>query len=640
MSCLSNKIFGYHFLIYRICLSLFMHFSGKITNSFFTFLNRYELDTSLFFPMTPLEIEFIREPESWMDAKQVEQLLKNIRGAYQQRFIDKDLVTMVGHNAPHLKSWGPLDSSLSFFDNPRSFYKKIDKFLSFFISPIVVYDKEDNQKFFSFQTDFPKEQYPLVREYLLAVLESLPVFLGSEQTEVEWKEDQVKIYYTQEQTLPLPLESLKAKTQKKALQEQLISHFKAREIIDSRGCPALEVDVVLQGGLTASGIVPSGASTGRFEARELRDADPSYFFSKGLKKACQNVQNLSSVFKGQNVQDQLKIDKKLLEKDASPFKENLGANSLLGISLASLRAAAKTTHKPLYEYAALDASSFYLPVPLMNVINGGVHGSNALDIQEFMIVPLDFSSFKEALRAGCEVFYCLKTELRKKGYSIAVGDEGGFTPAFSSSEEVFDFLLSSIEKASYTGRVALALDCAASEFFKKDHYQFENKKRSFEEMISLYEKWCEQYPLVSIEDGLSEEDWPGWKLMTEQLGKNLQLVGDDLFVTQKHRVERGIKEKAANALLVKYNQVGTITETKEAILKARSAGWTCVLSHRSGETEDTSIADLSIAWGAEQIKTGSLSRGERTAKYNRLLRIEEELGKQAVFRGRKAFKNK
>lgn len=618
-----------------------LYFSGKITNSFFTFLKQYELDTDLFF-QTPLEIDFIREPESWMDAKQVEQLLKNIRGAYQQRFIDKDLVTTVGHNAPHLKSWGPLDSSLSFFDSPRAFYKKIDKFLNYFISPpILIYDKEDNQSFFSFHTNFPKEQYPIVKDYLLAVLESLPVFFKSEQTEAEWKEGRVQIYYMQEQTLSLPLEGLETQPldQKPVLQNQRISHFKSREIIDSRGCPALEVDVVLQGGVTARGIVPSGASTGKFEARELRDADPSYFFSKGLKKACQNVRVLSSVFKGQDVQDQSEIDKKLLDQDASPFKEKLGANSLLGISLASLRAAAKVSKKPLYQYAALDTSFFYLPVPLMNVINGGVHGSNDLNIQEFMIVPLDFPSFKEALRAGCEVFHFLKTELRKKGYSTAVGDEGGVAPAFSSSVEAFDFLLSSIEKASYTGRIALALDCAASEFFKDDHYQFENKKRSSAEMIAIYEQWFKQYPLVSIEDGLSEEDWSGWKLMTKQLGKNIQLVGDDLFVTQKDRVEKGIKEKAANALLVKYNQVGTLTETKEAILKAKSAGWTCIFSHRSGETEDTSIADLSVAWGAEQIKTGSLSRGERTAKYNRLLRIEEELENQAGFRGREAFKN-
>ena len=351
-----------------------------------------------------------------MEAKQVENLLKNIRGAYQHRFIDKDLVITVGHNAPHLKSWGPLDSSLCFFDSPRDFYKKIDKFLNFFVSPIVVYDKEDQEKFFSFQTNFPHKQYPIVKNYLLAVLESLPIFLGSEQTEVEWREDKIKIHYMREQTLPLPLENVTTKPlfQKTVGQEELISHFKAREVLDSRGCPALEVDVILQGGLTARAIIPSGASTGRFEAKELRDADPSYFFSKGLKQACQNVRRLSSLFKGQNVQAQLEIDKKLLEQDPSPLKETLGANSLLGISLGCLRASAKSANKPLYEHTAFDKSSFYLPVPLMNVINGGLHGNKALNLQEFMIVPFDFSSFKEALRAGCEIFHHLKEELKKE----------------------------------------------------------------------------------------------------------------------------------------------------------------------------------------------------------------------------------
>ena len=620
-----------------------MHFSGKITNSFFTFLNRYELDTSRFFEMTPLEIDFIRDPWSWMDAEQVELLLRNIQRAYQQRFIDKDLVVTVGHNAPHLKSWGGLDSSLNFFDSPRAIYEKLDKFLSFFVSPhIVIYSKEDNRNFFSFKTNFNKDKYPIVKDYLLAVLETLPVFLGGEQTEAQWENETVKIYYMQEQTLVLPLEGLQKKSflKEKTSQAHLISELKAREIIDSRGCPTLEVDLILEDGLIARGMVPSGASTGRFEAKELRDGDPQYFFSKGLKKACQNVSKLSSILKGKNVKHQTAIDKILLGQDASPFKENLGANTLLGVSLACLRGAAQASKKPLYEYAAFENQPFFLPVPLMNIINGGVHGSNDLSIQEFMIVPFAFVSFKEALRAGCEVFHHLKKELQSKGFSIAVGDEGGFTPKFSSSDQAFDFILSSIEKCSYTGKIALALDCASSEFFQNDHYHFENKKRDSEEMISIYQKWLKQYPLVSIEDGLDEEDWEGWKLMTNRIGKKIQLVGDDLFVTQKDRVEKGIKQGVANALLVKYNQVGTITETKEAILKAKEANFTCILSHRSGDTEDTSIADLSVAWGMEQIKTGSLSRGERTAKYNRLLRIEEELGNQISFRGKKAFKNK
>ncbi|MCY4322011.1 MAG: phosphopyruvate hydratase [Bdellovibrionaceae bacterium] len=609
-----------------------MYLSGKITNSFFTFLNRYELDTSQFFEMTALEIDFIRDPYSLMSAEQVELLLRNIQRAYQQRFIDKDLVTTVGHNAPHLKSWGGLESSLTFFDNLQSLYEKIDKFFSFFVSPpLLIYNKESTKDYFSFQTDFNKDKYPTVKDYFLSILETLPVFLGKDQTEAQWIGDQIKIYYNQEENLSLPLFSFQ-KTDPKFL----ISDLKAREVIDSRGQPTLEVDLICNKKFIAHGIVPSGASTGQFEARELRDKDPHYFFSKGLKKACQNVQKLSSVLKGEDVRNQKKIDQLLLKTDNSPYKENLGANTLLGISLACLRGSALLSTKALYEYASFKNQNLFLPVPLMNIVNGGVHGSNSLDVQEFMIVPVDFSSFKEALRAGCEVFYYLKQELKSKGFSIAVGDEGGFTPNFSSSVQAFDFLLSAIEKCSYTGKMALALDCASSEFYKENYYLFEGQKRNSEEMISIYEKWIKDYPLVSIEDGLAEEDWKGWQKMTKKLGKKIQLVGDDLFVTQKDRVEQGIEKGSANALLVKYNQVGTITETEQAILKAKSAGWTCVLSHRSGDTEDTSIADLSVAWATEQIKTGSVSRGERTAKYNRLLRIEEELDPNS-FRGKKAF---
>ena len=609
-----------------------MYLSGKITNSFFTFLNRYELDTSQFFEITALEIDFIRDPYSLMSAEQVELLLRNIQRAYQQRFIDKALVTTVGHNAPHLKSWGGLESSLTFFDSPRALYEKIDKFFSFFASPpLLIYNKESHKDFFSFQTDFNKEKYPTVRDYFLAILETLPVFLGKDQTEAEWEGDRIRIYYSQEENLSLPLFS-----PQKTEPDFLISKLKAREIIDSRGQPTLEVDLFCNKRFISQGIVPSGASTGKFEARELRDNDPHYFFSKGLKKACQNVQELSSVLKGEDIRDQKRIDNLLLKADNSPYKENLGANTLLGVSLACLRGSAYLSQKPLYEYANFKNQKMYLPVPLMNIINGGVHGSNKLDIQEFMIAPIGFSSFKEALRAGCEVFYYLKQELKSKGFSIAVGDEGGFTPHFTSSAQAFEFLLSAIEKSSYTGKIALALDCASSEFYKADHYFFEGKRISAEELIAIYKKWSEDYPLISIEDGLAEEDWEGWKKMTEQLGQKVQLVGDDLFVTQKERVEKGIEMQAGNALLVKYNQVGTITETEQAVLKAKSAGWTYILSHRSGDTEDTSIADLSVAWGAEQIKTGSVSRGERTAKYNRLLRIEEELGFNS-FRGKKAF---
>ncbi len=613
-----------------------MHFSGKITNSFFTFLSRYELDTSRFFEMTPLEIDFIRDPHSWMDAEQVELLLRNIRRAYQQRFIDKDLVATVGHNAPHLKSWGGLEGSLHFFNSPKAIYNKIDKFLSFFVSPnMSIYGKADGKDFFSFKTDFNKAKYSTVRDYLQSVLETLPVFLGQDPTEVNWESEIVKIYHERERTLPLPLIGLKS-----AFQSNIISDLKAREIIDSRGTPALEVDVLTEDGFLGRGSVPSGASKGQYEAKELRDEDPQYFFSKGLKKACQNVRSLLPALKGQDIQNQAMIDKTLLTKDASPLKARLGANTLIGISLACLKGAACAVKKPLYEHAALKGQDLFLPVPLMNVINGGLHGGGNMDIQEFMIVPFGFESFKSALRAGCEVFHHLKGQLKSKGFSTSVGDEGGFAPALSSSTQAFDLILSAIEKCSYTGKMALALDCASSGFYKNQCYHFEGKSLNSDQMISIYEKWSQQYPLISIEDGLAEEDWGGWGRMTKKLGKKIQLVGDDLFVSQKDRVKKGVEQGAGNALLVKFNQAGTITESQAAVLKAKSAGFSCIMSHRSGETEDSSIADLSVAWGTEQIKAGSVSRGERTAKYNRLLRIEEELGQEGFYRGREAFKNK
>lgn len=617
-----------------------MYFSGKITNSFFTFLNRYDLDTSRFFEMTPLEIDFIRDPHSWMDAEQVELLLRNIQRAYQQRFIDKDLISTVGHNAPHLKCWGGLEDSLRFFDSPKAIYEKLDKFFGFFISPdIRIYNKETTTKAFSFKTDFNKERFSAVKDYLLSILETLPIFLGGEQTEAQWVGETVTIYYIQEQNLTLPLKDLQTYSfSQNKKQIKKISNLKAREIIDSRGCPTLEVDVICEDGFVARGAVPSGASTGKAEAQELRDGDPHYFFSKGLKKSCSNVRTLSTALKGVNIQEQTQIDQILLKKDNSPLKEKLGANTLLGISLACLKGAAQVEKQDLYKYAALENCKFSLPVPLINIINGGVHGSNNLNIQEFMIVPWGFNSFKEAIRAGCEVFHHLKNLLKSKGFSTSVGDEGGFSPSFSDSQQAFDFILSSIEKCSYTGKISLALDCASSEFYRNNFYHFEGKKRTAEQMISLYEEWSKLYPLISIEDGLAEEDWKGWKKMTDRLGQKIQLVGDDLFATQKHRVEKGISKGVANALLVKYNQVGTITETIEAVLKAKSAGFYCILSHRSGDTEDTSIADLSVAWETEQIKTGSVSRGERTAKYNRLIHIEEELGSEASFRGEKAFK--
>ena len=438
-----------------------MRFSGKITNSFFNFLSRHGLDTDRFFEITPLEIDFIKDPYSWMDAKQVELLLRNIRNAYGRRFIGKDVVAVVGHNAPYLKAWGGLNKALEFFDSPGALYKKIDKFLSFFVSPQLSLNiEQDNKYFFSFQVDFDEKAYPAVKDYLLAVFEALPVFLGKEQTEADWKKGKVKIYHIQEKNLSLPLN---LDPPSAASGPVLVSHLKAREIIDSRGHPALEADVILENGIIGRASVPSGASTGKFEAKELRDGDPDYFFSKGLKKACQNVKKLSPVLKGKDPRDQAEIDKILLESDKSPLKEKLGGNSLLSVSLACLKAAARAEGKALYEYDKLNSAmrGFSLPLPLMNIINGGLHAINPLSIQEFMIAPFGFDSFREAVRAGCEIFHFLKEGLKSKGFSTAVGDEGGFAPSISSSQQAFDFILSAVEKASLSGKVALALDCAS-----------------------------------------------------------------------------------------------------------------------------------------------------------------------------------
>lgn len=426
-----------------------------------------------------------------------------------------------------------------------------------------------------------------------------------------------------------------------------ISHLKGREIIDSRGHPTVEVEVFLENNLRACACVPSGASTGKYEARELRDGEESYFFKKGVKKAVENISLISSALKGMNVTRQTQIDIRLLELDGTPFKNHLGANAILGVSLACLRAAARAQNRPLYKYLSEKRPSqkektqkdqpFILPVPLINIINGGVHAENNLQIQEFMIVPSGFQTFRDALRAACEVFYQLKKNLQSSGFSTNVGDEGGFAPHLSHHHQAMDLILSSIEKCGYLGQIGLALDCAASEFYKEGFYHFEGKKRNAEDLVALYENWVQRYPLLSIEDGLAEEDWDGWSFLTEKLGKKIQIVGDDLFVTQTRRLKKGIREKVANSLLVKCNQVGTVSETWEALEVARQAGYTCVMSHRSGETEDTLISDLAVGWKCGQIKTGSVCRGERTAKYNRLLKIEEELGEKGIFYGKQAF---
>ena len=409
-----------------------------------------------------------------------------------------------------------------------------------------------------------------------------------------------------------------------------IKQLLSRELLDSRGQPALEVEVVLDNGIRASSLVPSGASTGQYEAHELRDEDSNRFFGKGLLTACQNVKNLSQKMKGFSLQSIEEVDQALIKWDGTENKNNMGANVLLGISLSCMKALSQIQKKPLYSFFQ---PSNKLPIPLINVLNGGAHANNNLDVQEFMIVPHGFSSFREALRASAEIFHHLKIYLKSKNHSVAVGDEGGVAPSLKSNEEALDTLLYAINKAGYKEgeQVSLALDVAASSFYKNGFYLWENQKITAQDLISIYETWIKKYPLLSIEDGLDEEAWDDWKIWTQKQGDQLQIVGDDLFVTNTKRLKKGIDSKIANALLVKVNQIGTVSEAYQAVQMAQKSNYRCVLSHRSGETEDTTIADLSLAFCCEQIKTGSVSRGERTAKYNQLLRIEEELGNQSEY---------
>lgn len=414
-----------------------------------------------------------------------------------------------------------------------------------------------------------------------------------------------------------------------------IIELKAREILDSRGNPTIEVDCWVEGHVMGRAAVPSGASTGIHEALELRDHDPKRYLGRGVLEAVDMVNStLREELRGMLVTSQSVLDKKLCELDGTPNKSKLGANAILGVSLASAKAAAQVKGKPLYAYIQELCgmqTEMSLPVPLMNVLNGGVHADNNLDIQEFMIAPIGASSFKQALRMGAEIFHHLKTILKEKKLNTAVGDEGGFAPDLPSNQSALDFLMRAIEKAGYQpGKdVWLALDCAASSF---------RKKKPSEEWIHSYEEWVRQYPIFSIEDGLAEEDFGGWKQLTSNLGKKIQLVGDDLFVTQSKHLRKGIQEKLANAILIKLNQVGTLTETLDCIRLAKEAGFATIISHRSGETEDTTIADLAVGSGAGQIKTGSLCRTERLAKYNQLLRIEEEAGNTFKFFGKRCLK--
>jgi enolase len=414
-----------------------------------------------------------------------------------------------------------------------------------------------------------------------------------------------------------------------------ITAVKAREVLDSRGNPTVEVDV-WAGGVLGRAIVPSGASTGEREAIELRDGDKARYLGKGVQKAVRNVTEvIGPRLLGMEATGQKFIDDVMIEMDGTPSKAKLGANALLGVSMAVARAAATGEKKPLYEYLSV-GKGVTLPVPYMNVINGGAHADNTVDFQEFMIVPRKFPSFREAIRAGVEIFHTLKSILKKKGLSTNVGDEGGFAPNLKSIEEVLDTLVEAIEKAGYSGRTALALDVAASELWDEGTYLFkksDKSRKTSEEMGELYEKLCAKYPVVSIEDGLGENDWEGWKKLTRRLGQKTQLVGDDLFVTNTQILRKGIQEGLANAILIKVNQIGTLTETIDAVRMAQEARYGAMMSHRSGETEDTTIADLAVALNTGMIKTGSASRTDRMAKYNQLLRIEEELGSRSKFAG-------
>jgi len=416
--------------------------------------------------------------------------------------------------------------------------------------------------------------------------------------------------------------------------------IRAREVLDSRGNPTVEADVMLESGAQGRAIVPSGASTGEHEAVELRDGDKSHFLGKGVLQAVENVESvIAPELEGMDAANQRLIDSTMIALDGTANKSKLGANAILAVSMAAARAVAQTLEIPLYRYLG-GVNASILPTPMLNVLNGGAHADSNVDFQEFMIMPVGASAFSEALRWAAETFHTLKSVLKKKGYNTAVGDEGGFAPSLKSNDEAVELILEAIEQAGYKPgeQIAIALDPASSEFFDGDKNKYVFKKGdkrelSSEQLVDFYENWVRQYPIVSLEDGLAENDWAGWRVLTEKLGQRIQLVGDDIFVTNIKLLQRGIEEGVANSILIKLNQIGTLTETLEAIDLARRYGYTSVISHRSGETEDTFIADLAVATGVGQIKTGSVSRTDRIAKYNQLLRIEEELGSGAAFLG-------
>ena len=416
-----------------------------------------------------------------------------------------------------------------------------------------------------------------------------------------------------------------------------ITDIKGRQILDSRGNPTIEVDVILADGSFGRAAVPSGASTGAHEAWESRDGDPAVYLGKGVLKAVDNINNsIAEALQGYDALDQQTVDRAMIELDGTPNKSNLGANAILGVSLATAKAAADATGQPLYRYLG-GAAAQMLPAPMMNIVNGGEHADNSVDVQEFMVMPLGFTQFSEALRCGCEIFHTLKKVLHGKALNTAVGDEGGFAPDLGSNREALDLIMEAIDLAGYKAgeQVFIALDVASTEFYNADAgtYKFDGNNLSTSDMVSLLKEWSANYPICSIEDGCAEDDWDGWKQLTDEIGNSVQLVGDDLFVTNTERLQRGIDEGIANSILIKVNQIGTLTETINAIQLADRAGYSSVSSHRSGETEDSTIADLAVALNTGQIKTGSASRSDRMAKYNQLLRIEEELGDNALYGG-------
>ena len=417
-----------------------------------------------------------------------------------------------------------------------------------------------------------------------------------------------------------------------------------REILDSRGNPTVEVDVILESGALGRAAVPSGASTGKHEAVELRDENADRYLGKGVSKAIQNINSvIADALVGTNALDQANVDQTMIDLDGTPNKENLGANAILGVSLAVAKSAAHSLNLPLYKYIG-GTNAKELPLPMMNILNGGSHADNNVDLQEFMIMPVGAETFSQALRIGTEVFHSLKSVLKSKNYNTAVGDEGGFAPNLSSNEEALQVIIEAIERAKYqpSDEILIALDPASSEFYQDGTYVLEaesNPNKSPEEMVEFYATLSEKYPIISIEDGMAEDDWDGWKMLTDAIGDRVQLVGDDLFVTNTNRLRQGIEREVGNAILVKVNQIGSLTETLDAIELAKRFNYTAIISHRSGETEDTTISDIAVATNAGQIKTGSLCRTDRVCKYNQLLRIEEELGEHVVFKGKNVFYN-